>query len=126
MHVVKPLKIAVLRPGCKDWVHQDLYPDRPGSDSHLKGLQAIVGGLIQALPMCRPGVEVYLNEEGLLLDLPISARWTWEGEPAGYLRGPLIAVGPLDDDGNDTDITDEALTILAEMVTPTGTLAATL
>ncbi len=44
-----------------------------GQEGHLKALQACVGGLIQTLPAKAFGrATCYVNEEGLLIDLPES------------------------------------------------------
>ena len=56
--------------------------DDTGHDGmRLKAMQAIVGGLIQAIQI--GPVDLWLNEEGLLLDLPLRQTPWWPDPIAG-------------------------------------------
>jgi hypothetical protein len=82
---------------------------------HLEGLQALVGGYIEA-PHVDERLSVYVNEEGKLTDppLPLNALWMVDGEPADSIHGTIVIGGPVDEDGNDTDVSPIALSILQE------------
>lgn len=75
----------------------------------LKVLQDAVGGLIQPAQVA-PGFELYVNEEGILLDLPINP---WVALMTGLpLRGNAVITGEVDDEGETIGLTDEQITAL--------------
>lgn len=88
-------------------------------DPGLDTLQGLVGGYIEAAPT-DGSVTVYVNEEGKLTGLPYNEVGTalyYKLAPfmAGQdvLVGTIVIVGPVDDEGYDTDLPDEILAALA-------------
>jgi Domain of unknown function (DUF3846) len=85
----------------------------------LEVLQKCVGGLIESLFTDQLGnIEVtgYVNEEGLLLQLPINTFWyNWNGQADGIIfAGNLVITGLDPNTGNTLLLTkDEVTTILA-------------
>lgn len=97
----------------------------------LAGLQAAVGGYIE--PIVFPdGYEAYGHDEAKLIRLPANpvATAIWEqalidgeyGEhlPGDYIAGPIVVVGPLDDEGDTQGLTDEAIVKLAGILVEAG------
>ena len=96
-----------------------IYPDKRLQEldiDDLKDMQAVVQGLIEPVTL-RDGSTMYVNEEGLYQFGPEDVNWTAAdvaglggrpefmfGRPA--LLGPVLFVGPVDEEGNDTDVTD--------------------
>lgn len=66
----------------------------------LKGLQQLVGGYIEPVDV-EEYLSVYVNEEGLLLDLPANRR-----VGRGTLHGPMV-LSRIDREGETVSITDE-------------------
>jgi hypothetical protein len=77
--------VVIWGPWETDWEQRDV-------DASLEGLQALVGGYIERVPMAPavPGVNVWVNEDGLSLGLSVTARWVYAGRPAGTLVGPVV------------------------------------
>ena len=79
---------------------------------NLSEMQKAVGGLIEtALRIPSPdrrnvSVEVYCNEEGLLLGLPIQFTRATDG---AYLAGDFVVVGYDTDSGNMVGLTTEEI-----------------
>ena len=99
----KPIKCAVLYPGAAVW-HWTIIKD-------FTDLQGFVGGYLEAAPICREAT-LYLNEVGKLHDLPPTAKWMHEGRVHDVLVGPLVAVGPPNGSGDDTNLTPKMLAAL--------------
>lgn len=76
-------------------------------------LRDAVGGLIDCVSLPSQGLDLWVNDEGLLEGLPINpvASALWYGE--GYLKEPqplvgdVIITGVADDEGNTQGLTDE-------------------
>lgn len=82
----------------------------------LEQIQKIVGGWIEGVYL-GPDMTAFVNEEGKLLNLPFNERATklfQKTHPMteDYLCGNLVIFGPIDEDGEVTDITAQ---ILAEI-----------
>ena len=84
---------------------------------NLEDMQAAVGdGYIEALPIDeqKHGMSVYINEEGRLLEQPINMTATlfllrhdvWPGFDSP-IHGDVLILGPLDDEGDNTDVDPE-------------------
>ncbi|WP_051442084.1 DUF3846 domain-containing protein [Arthrobacter sp. H14] len=79
----------------------------------LELLQGIVGGYIECIGVRGKDMNMYLNEEGKIQRLPINERATRIAAMTGSIRyfdaicGAAVIVGPFDDDGGDTPLTDE-------------------
>lgn len=87
--------------------------------SHLPEYQAITGGLIERVGLDESSSSLYVNEEGKLLQLPINRRATlllWMHNRAfryqDIIAGDALLVGPVDDDGSDTDVPDALAHVL--------------
>jgi hypothetical protein len=88
-------------------------------------LSETVGGYIEALHFTDTA-NAYVNEEGKLLDLPFNPFATHlcqtvykiGMQPLDVINGTLIVVGPVDEEGDDTDvpqaIVDEILKLYDE------------
>ena len=74
-------------------------------------LNKAVGGWLEGVPLV--GVTAYVNEEGKLMGLPVNALATRlaHRDEAIYLsdtiNGDMIVLGPLDDEGESTSLSDE-------------------
>lgn len=96
-----------------------IYPDKRVVDVEIndyKDGQAIVQGLIEPVGL-KDGSTMYVNEEGLYLfdNDQFNSIATDVAGLGGRtdllfsgLKGPVYIVGPLDNDGYDTDVTDTA------------------
>lgn len=73
------LKVIVKKPGHKPEICQ--------IGKELQDLQAVVGGLIETVSVT-PTIDIVVNEEGLILDLPLNVLLN--GQP---LHGTLFYVG---------------------------------
>lgn len=106
-----------------------LTPDDEGSV--LGGMQAIVGGNVQALSIQSHGESprqikelavLWCDEEGKLTNKPFNARATvlvTEHLPIGlergdYISGDAFLTGPTDDEGETTSVGDAILALIAE------------
>lgn len=87
----------------------------------LEDYQSAVGGWIEAVDLMPLGSTLYVNEEGLLRQLPFNARATflcWY--ELAHLRRDMILVGDAvlvgipNEDGDDTDVPNETLALLTE------------
>lgn len=106
--------VLVTGPSPADWICQ---LDFNGGD--LATLQKVVGGYIEALPIDSDKATVWMNEEGRLNNLPINTYWTKEdGTLIDSLHGPLVILGPVDAEGDTTELTDEALAYVRTVVKP--------
>jgi hypothetical protein len=83
-------------------------------DPTLATFQELVGGNIEAIS--GQGWTAYLNEEGKLAELPgnpaatlLAARLGWIYLPGDFLVGPVVFLGPVDDEGDDTSVTQRTL-----------------
>lgn len=88
----------------------------------LKPLQELVGGYIEFVPLDDERVTLYCNDEGKILGLPPTAAWVdpKNGEVLDLLAGNLVALGPLDDEGDYTDATLESIAALEKHLVPVG------
>ncbi len=83
--------------------------------SGLQEMQALVGGLIEPVELS-DGSTMWVNEEGLIFDLPpnsIASDVCGLGGRADLMitlgiRGNVFIEGPPDDEGDSTDVTDQA------------------
>ena len=81
--------------------------------------QAVVGGWIEAVDIPRLGATIYVNEEGLLRQLPFNSRasflWWYElpeRRQGAVLVGEALMVGIPDEEGKTRDIPDSTLALL--------------
>ena len=74
-------------------------------------LNKAVGGWLEGVALV--GVTAYVNEEGKLMGLPVNAlatRLAHRDEatyPSDTINGDMIVLGPLDDEGESTSLSDE-------------------
>jgi hypothetical protein len=82
----------------------------------LEYTQKQVGGSIEGITINRPGAEeadweMYLNEEGKLLGLPLNPRATALASGVlglrDYIAGDAMITGPIDDEGRETGLDDD-------------------
>lgn len=81
-------------------------------DTSLAGLQAIVGGYIEAVGLkCPHPATAYINEEGKLEGLMPNAAASQIAHlmPEDFIVGQMVVLGAPDDEGNDTAVSDEVL-----------------
>lgn len=82
------------------------------ADVSLEGLQAIVGGYIEAVGLkCPHPATAYINEEGKIEGLdanPVATRVA-HLMAGDFIAGPMIILGAPDDEGNDTPVPDRVL-----------------
>ena len=74
------------------------HPKRVQISGELSELQAIVGGLIQAIYPYEDPVALILNDEGKLMNLePNRALWDGDGQMVDYIAGDFLVVGLSDE-----------------------------
>ncbi|SIS19789.1 DUF3846 domain-containing protein [Microbacterium sp. RURRCA19A] len=79
----------------------------------LEDYQRAVGGWIEAVDIPDLGVTIYVNEEGLIRDLPFNRRatflWRFHVPQARDARlvGDIVVVGLADDDGENTELPED-------------------
>lgn len=75
-------------------------------ENDLRSFQAVVGGYIEAV--IGPIATVYVNEEGLIQNLPFNPSVTLFAHrflnSTSRLHGTALIVGPPDEDGLDTHV----------------------
>lgn len=86
----------------------------------LEDYQAVVGGWIEPVDIPALGVTVYVNEEGLLRQLPFNSRATFlwwyfvpEARQSAMLVGPALITGLPNRSGDSTDVPSEVGSMLA-------------
>ncbi|MBN9201593.1 MAG: DUF3846 domain-containing protein [Microbacterium chocolatum] len=97
-------------------------PDEPITEIQVDSLedyQAIVGGYIEPVDVPALGITIYVNEEGLLRQLPLNSRATFlwwyfvpEARQKAMLVGTTLLVGLPDRGGESTDVPREATELL--------------
>lgn len=86
----------------------------------LEGYQTAVGGWVEAVDVPDLGVTIYINEEGLVRQLPFNSRasflWWYHLPEArkAMLVGDAVIVGLRDPDGNDTDVPQRVIDLLSD------------
>lgn len=77
----------------------------------LSAMQEAVGGYIECVSF--DGFEMWLNEEGKLIGLPINevATVIWEANygATDVILGNVLFMGEVDDEGYSTELSDEAM-----------------
>ena len=93
---------AVKAPGL-DWVK--IIIDEKDS---YREISKHVGGMIELIPNFHTSAIIYGNEEGKLLELPINFPLTDQyGRIFDVVVGPVVMFGPINSDGEETELTDE-------------------
>ena len=106
----KTIEVAILGPG-KGWVRRTI-------PHTLESFQEVVGGYLEALSGIQ-GAVVYVNEDGRDRDLPPSAAWVKRpGMPVSVLLGPILALGPVDQNGLETSLDDDAFSKVKMLIKP--------
>jgi hypothetical protein len=87
----------------------------------LADYQHAVGGYIQPVEIAVLGVTVYVNEEGLLRQLPLNSRVTFlwwfhapEARQRAMLVGNAVIIGATDRNGDNTSVPPEVIELLME------------
>lgn len=84
-------------------------------DGSLGSLQSAVGGDIQLITIRGHAINAYLNEEGKLDGSALNVRASSIAQGTGslhdgdWIAGNMVLVGPADDEGNDTDLSEAEL-----------------
>lgn len=90
----------------------------PDGTAHLFWLQEQVGGYIEHVTLQAGALGMYVNDEGLLKDLPwnpiasVMYDRSQGGNTGALIHGPVVFVGEADQEGNDTDVPPEMITML--------------
>lgn len=104
------LKVVVIPVDPTDHCYVQLI-ESTGDHSRLQGMQAIVGGMIECVQTDKG--DLWLNEEGKLIGLEPNLRATnfaisviavWD-----TIMGQCFVTGPVDEEGDCTDVTDEVI-----------------
>lgn len=79
-----------------------------------QSLNQAVGGYIELINFGDTGHFAYLNEDGIALGLPYNEKATklcYKHNvgliPGDFIKGTMVVVGPVDDEGNETDVSEE-------------------
>lgn len=87
----------------------DAAPAVAEIESTLQAFQTVVGGFIEAVPL-PDGSTLWLNEEGKIDGLPFNERATVLTRgilgPTDMVVGNVFITGPLDDEGDNTSVSD--------------------
>lgn len=89
-------------------------------DPSLKSFQDAVGGDIELVGIRTASMNLYLNEDGKRLGLPGNLRATMLAHQFHAIRaddhicGDIVLVGPIDDDGEETRLTNEHVALLTK------------
>lgn len=88
-------------------------PLRTATLDSLEDYQRAVGGWFEAVDIADLGVTMYVNDEGLIRDLPFNRRatflWRFHAAQARDARlvGDVAVVGLTDDEGENTELPSE-------------------
>lgn len=88
----------------------------------LTGLQAAVDGTVDCVHLPELGIDMWVNDEGLILGLDpnfhasLFARAAGASQPLYF--GDVILTGGPDDDGDSTSLPDVVVEGLAQLVAP--------
>lgn len=96
------MRVAIRLPG-EPWEIKNI-------ENTLTNLQEIIGGYIQVVPNLYTNAVMYCHEEGKLLGLPLNFAIyenDCDDDCIDEIVGPVIMFGPTDEDGRETDLTDE-------------------
>ncbi|WP_058955870.1 DUF3846 domain-containing protein [Kocuria rhizophila] len=80
------------------------------ADATLAALQSAVGRLIEPVHLDRQRADMYVNEEGKLLSLPVNVRATFLAGALGgilgwdQIAGDAIIAGGVDEEGDTTGL----------------------
>lgn len=80
--------------------------------------QGVVDGWVDVVDLNSPTagiMSMYVNDEGLLLDLPINTMGTLLNEEGGSgspIAGDVLILGGVDDEGNTLGLSDEQVFLL--------------
>jgi len=91
------------------------------TDGSLDAFQRLVGGTIQVITLDNVGQHsLYFNEEGKLLHLPLNPRATLlfyrgVGITDDNIVGDAFLAGPVDEDGNDSDVNPDVVQLARSM-----------
>lgn len=95
-------------------------------EGSLRPMQEAVGGLIECVALGE--FEMWLNEEGKLLGLPINevatAMWESEYGPTDVMVGNVVFTGPADDEGYITELSAESALLIQGVANVMRTLNA--
>jgi hypothetical protein len=85
----------------------------------LEDYQSAVGGYIELVDIDEHGATMYVDEEGLLRQLPFNPRapffwWFWQpgAKNTAMLVGDAVLIGAPDEDGDTTDIPEVLVQVL--------------
>lgn len=87
----------------------------------FKPLGAVVGGFIEAVGAQVIGAAMYVNEEGKIHHLgrndraTIIAHLSRSIRSTDYIAGDAVLVGPYDDEGNDTDLSQVSIALMGDL-----------
>jgi hypothetical protein len=84
-------------------------------EASYEAIKSAVGGWIECVSL-RDDLDMYVNEEGKLLGLPVNATATsiWEAHygPTDIIVGDVILTGGADDEGDTLGLNAEQLSVL--------------
>ena len=117
-------------------IHADGNAETIEVVADLEALGEIVGGILEAIvPQVDTGYRwtAYLNEEGKLEGLPhnfvadvIATMLGWAGRVGGdFLVGPVVFLGPIDAEGDDTSIQDNVVEAILDYYRANGEVVTT-
>jgi hypothetical protein len=93
----------------------------------LQTLQTLVGGDVQLVVLRTLGMNMYVNENGKLEELPVNFRATFLCHeinaifPHDYINGDAVFLGPVDEDeGEDTSLAADQIALLEALPDAAG------
>lgn len=91
-------------------------PDGPHAE--LSVLQAAVGGYLELVPHSIPNFTVFCDEHGKMKKKKYNElATTIFGPPGDMIVGPIVVLGPVDEDGDTLGLTDKQVAIF---LSPSG------
>ncbi|WP_367404010.1 DUF3846 domain-containing protein [Kocuria marina] len=109
MTTTTPTKTGLFIPADPDTAHEVRELD---ASRLLNALQTTVGGYVEVVTLTRLGADMYLNEEGKVMSLPVNERATWLARalgahliPGDCIAGDVLILGGPDEDGDNQGLT---------------------
>ena len=116
------MKRVVIVPPSGIPVTQEPHVVEIDETDELAELQRLVHGYIQGVPV-EADLIVYCNEDGKTMDPPLPPNFVATRAFGGLLSpddiivGPVVVMGPMDDEGECASLSDEEIELVLGMVT---------
>lgn len=108
----KRIRTADKNKGVRGYAKQPNGPWKEVIISDYQDIQKVIGGYFQIVPIAEK-FTLYCDDEGKLKELEPNLIWMdTDRTMIDILVGPILLLGPVDREGNDTNATPEMLDLL--------------